>query len=210
VGGLNYTYVPMMAEGEYFVRAYSNTYGESGNSNPVVFKEPVLETTIDPTSFEITGKEVFGDDPTHSQWYSYPPNGGVLFSGYAFMPIMGSYRDIWADSTVKFNLPENMNIQGAKLNWKNKSYTTSGPGANNWIKNCGVYLNSTGGWPLAPSVPGGSENYNVSDAVMNAYLNSQPTIEFWFLALRSLKPGVRPDACLWYINNLSLTLYYKE
>jgi len=193
------------------VRAHSNTYGESGNSNSVffVYQGKVSETTIDPTSFEITSKEVYGDDSTPPQWYSYPPNGGVLFSGYAFMPINASYRDVWADSTVTFNLPEDMQFLSARLNWKNKSYTTSGPGVNNVIKNCVVYLNTgPGGWPLAPSVPGGSENYDVSDAVLNAEMSSQPTIEFWFLALKSLKSGVRPDACLWYINNLSLTLYY--
>ena len=213
----HFSYVPAMVSNskktEFFVRAYSSAYGESGDSNHVLFPQPApLETTINPTSLDIGSLEAYGDVSGPPQWYTYPPKGGELFSGYAFMPLSGSYRDVWATSTIYFTLPENIDIQGARLNWKNKSYTTYGPGADDVMKNCRILLKSgvgTSGWyqNLNTSL-WGSENYDVSQAVLIAKMGGQSSINFWFEAPMGLKPGVRPDACLWYIDNVSLTLYH--
>jgi hypothetical protein len=217
--GKGFSYVPAMLNGkkkvEFFVRAYSTAYGESGDSNHVSLSQPPpLEMTIDPTSLKIDSLEAYGDVSGPPQWYTYPPNGGVLFSGYAFMPLSGSYRDVWVTSTISFALPKNIDIQGARLNWKNKSYTTYGPGAGNVMNNCGIRLKSgvgpTGWYQDLNTSLWGSESYDVSQVVSIAKMSDESSIDFWFEAPMGLKPGVRPDACLWYIDNLSLTLYYPQ
>lgn len=212
------SYVPAIVgnskKTEFFVRAYSKAYGESEDSNHVVFPRPLLETTINPVYFGTGLFQAFSDEPGPAKWYEYPPMVGELFSGYAFMPLGGGYRDVWALSHFTFSLPKGLDIQGGRLNWKNKSYVTYGPGANDVMNNCGILLKSDVGPPIweqnLNTSLWGSENYDVSQAISIAKMSAESSIKFWFEGPLGLKPDVRPNTCLWYTNNVSLTLYYYE
>jgi len=82
------------------------------------------------------------------------------------------------------------------------------------MNNCGIRLKSgvgpTGWYQNLNTSLWGSENYDVSQAIAIAKMSGESSINFWFEAPMGLKPDVRPDACLWYIDSVSLTLYYEE
>lgn len=218
--GLNYHYVPAMDQSdkdEYFVRAFSvsDGYAESGESNHVPFPQQV-ETTIEPISVETYRWTVKNYDGSAPQWYKAVVEPGKLMSGYAFTCLnncsQGQYLDSWYSGSVKFGLPENMDIQNARLNWNHISYITSGPGANNVIMTCGVYLGfqNPDMQAISNTPLWGSENFDVSLPVLQARMKNQKSVVFSFVAPMSKKPGVRWDRCLWSINNLALTLHYYQ
>jgi hypothetical protein len=218
--GPNYHYDPGFSRAdrdEYFVRAYSYTYGESVDSNHVFFQEKLLETTINPSSVETKRWSVWNYDGSSPHWVIQAGlSPGELESGYAFTCLNncsdGQYRDGWYTGVVQFLIPENMDIQSARLNWKNEYYVTSGAGETDVVsRSCGVNLNTgPGGWELSTSSLWGSENFDVSPPVLDANLNSKKSIAFWFMAPSERRPVVRWDRCLWQINNISLTLYYHQ
>jgi hypothetical protein len=102
-----------------------------------------------------------------------------------------------------------MDIQNARLNWKTMWYTTSGPGANNVITSCGVTLmdaNPDDSVPLSNTTLWGIENYDVTLPVQQAYADNQ-YVRFDFKSPWLKKPEVRWDRCLWFINNLTLSIH---
>jgi hypothetical protein len=106
-----------------------------------------------------------------------------------------------------------MDIQNAQLNWKTMWYTTSGPGANNVITSCGVTLmdaNPDDSVPLSNTTLWGIENYDVTAPVLAKLSSNQGwknIVRFDFKSPWLKKPEVRWDRCLWFINNLTLSIH---
>ena len=214
--GLFYTYVPLFDEDEYFVRAYSNAYGHSADSNHVVFKGPLLETTLKPTySISSTFKTSnYNGSPPH--WANTPGlQPGELQSGYSFSCNNScsnqQYFDHWKEANVEFNLPEHIEIETAVLSWENVSYNTLGFGDNNMLGNCGVNIKDNYlGISFADELSQGTDSINVTQPILLEHLKGYNQIKFSFNAPFHYKPTVRWDRCLWTIKNLSLTLSYHD
>jgi hypothetical protein len=214
------TYVPLRVEGEYFVRAVSDTYGESGDSNHVIFTPTTSETILKPTAVETwrwTEKNYGGITPHwETTTGASPPDG--LISGYTFTCLNncseGQFSDSRYNGRIKFTLPDNKSVKNAQLSWKNNWYTTDGAGANDVIMSCGVSLHAETTGSVSMKLSNfslwGSENYNVYLPVLMTIMDGDKNIEFLFVAPIGKTPGVRWNRCLWFINNLSLTLKYYE
>jgi hypothetical protein len=211
--GKNFSYVPAMGNGEYFVRAYNDTVGESADSNHVLLQLN-SEITINPTSVQTDRMTAWNYDGSVPHWEIQAGlSPDEMESGYAFTCLNncsdGKYRDGWYYGTVKFDLPGNVSVQKARLDWDTEDYITSGPGENKVLEGCGVHLIAYNPWWYSNlnSSLWGVTHYDVSPPVLKAMMDGQPSIEFTFQAPWNLKPSVRWDRCLWQIHNLTLTLY---
>jgi len=208
-----FSYVPAMGNGEYFVRAYNDTVGESADSNHVQF-QLISEITINPTSVQTDRMSDWNYDGSVPHWVIQAGlSPDELESGYAFTCLnncsTGQYRDGWYYGTVKFDLPGNIVFKNARLDWDTEDYITSGPGANKVTAGCGVNLvvYSPYWYSNLNSSLWGIDHYDVTTPVLTAKSNGDQSIEFTFQAPWALKPDVRWDRCLWQIHNLTLTLY---
>jgi hypothetical protein len=204
---------------EFFVRAFSDELGESDDSNHIPCPDLVQKpTTIPPTSIEVRGYEVWGSNYKPPQWVTYPPNPSP-FSGYAFTCLSNcstGYRDNWIYARVSFTLPEKMITPNATLNWKNVALDTKGSGKDDIKTGCSVHLGyQTQGDSETVILPNfliySEEHFDVSQPILASELKGKNTIDFWFLVDPSGKPAtVRPDVCLWYFSDISLTLWYGQ
>jgi hypothetical protein len=200
---------------EYFVRAYSNTLGESAESNHIQFPKQIWEATINPTSITTNrfSTQNYGNVAPHWDTVTGGMYPGEMMSGYVFSCLnncsQGQFGDAWYGGEAVFNLPQNMDIQNAWLNWKTSGYIADGPGKNDVVMACGVKLSTDydGAWLNNMSISG-IENFDVSKPVVLTQWDGHNSIKFKFWNPSKKAGAIRWDRCLWTIKDLSLTLHY--
>lgn len=207
---------------EFFVRAVSYKLDpdgkgyESMDSNHALFPQP-LEIMVIPTEFSTLG---FIKSSNSQYWKDASVPSADFYSGYDFGCLFecskGDFWDGYYHGYVIFNLPENLNVQSARLSWKNVSYQALGPGKQKVIGGCGISLQSTTfGWDyfifLSNSMMWGTENYDVSLPVLQAIQDGEKTIQFMFFPPSNMPPSSdRWDRCMWFMKNATLTYQYYD
>jgi hypothetical protein len=205
------------------VRAFNSTLGNGGmesmDSNQVHY--PTLQKIdVDPISVDTTYYQI-NSDGTGGSYFSYNAfkNKGVneFISGRTYNCVncnAGPYPEARYWGFIKFKIPENTDIQSARLIWTTDKFSTDTAGATDIPLACGTMLGSqiegeTNTTLLANTMNSSTINTDVSGPVVMNKSSGTKYIDFLF-APPEKKPGPNWGRCLWYIKNISMQVFYLK